>query len=179
MPLATTRAATISAVGPPRLALYGSADAASCVPQPFHEVRARHVQGLRHRLHRKPSLSGDVASNVSFCPSARQRMGSPVAGSRSVRVRWFCQETAATSLRGPRQRSRYVRGLLGDLVASRQPALSRELGRRAEALSFWQLSRSSGRGIPIGHGLRPEGAQGAAGNQMALDVEGVVGGGLH
>src|SRR5687767_4147632 len=52
-------------------------------------------------------------------------------------------------------------------------ALSRERGRRAEALSFWQLSRSSGRGIPIGHGLRPEGAQGAVGNQMALDVEGV------
>src|SRR4051794_11597483 len=58
-------------------------------------------------------------------------------------------------------------------------ALSRELGRRAEALSFWQLSRSSGRGIPIGPGLRPEGAQGSAGNQMALEVEGGVGGGMH
>jgi hypothetical protein len=53
---------------------------------------------------------------------------------------------------------------------------SRELGRRAEALSFWQLSRSSGRSVPIGHGLGPEGAQGTAGNQMALEVEG---GGMH
>jgi hypothetical protein len=58
-------------------------------------------------------------------------------------------------------------------------ALSRELGRHAEALSLWHLSRRSGRGIPIGPGLGPEGAQGAAGNQMALEVEGVVGGGMH
>ena len=58
-------------------------------------------------------------------------------------------------------------------------ALSRELGRRAEALSSWQLSRSSGRSIPIGHDLGPEGAQGSAGNQVALEVEGVVGGGVH
>src|SRR4051794_41363389 len=37
----------------------------------------------------------------------------------------------------------------------------------------------SGRSIPIGHGLGPEGAQGAAGDQVALDVEGVVGSGMH
>ena len=38
-------------------------------------------------------------------------------------------------------------------------SLSRELGRSAEALSFWRLSRSSGRSIPIGPGLRPEGVR--------------------
>lgn len=36
--------------------------------------------------------------------------------------------------------------------------VSRELGWRAEALSFWQLSRSSGRSIPISDGLGLEGA---------------------
>ena len=56
-------------------------------------------------------------------------------------------------------------------------ALSRELGWHAEALSFWQLPRNSGRSIPISHG--PEGAQGAAGNQMTLDVENIVGCGMH
>src|SRR4051812_4856368 len=45
-------------------------------------------------------------------------------------------------------------------------ALSRELGWLAKAPGFWQLSRSSGRSIPISHGLGPEGAQGTAGNQM-------------
>src|SRR5689334_21449523 len=35
------------------------------------------------------------------------------------------------------------------------------------------------RSIPVGPRLRPEGAQGAAGNQMTLEVEGVVTGGMH
>src|SRR3712207_8670863 len=33
--------------------------------------------------------------------------------------------------------------------------------------------------MPLRHRLRPEGAQRAAGDQVALDVEGVVGGGVH
>src|SRR3954453_20214500 len=56
---------------------------------------------------------------------------------------------------------------------------SRELGRRAEALGFGRSSRRSGRSVPISPGLGPEGAQGSAGNQVALEVEGVVGGGVH
>jgi hypothetical protein len=58
-------------------------------------------------------------------------------------------------------------------------ALSWELCQRVEALNFWQLSRSSGRSTPISHGLSSEGVQGSAGNQMALKVEGVVGGGMY
>jgi hypothetical protein len=55
----------------------------------------------------------------------------------------------------------------------RQPpaASSRERGRCAEALSFDRSSRRRGRSVPIGHCLGPEGAQGSAGNQMALEVE--------
>src|SRR6187431_1604642 len=55
---------------------------------------------------------------------------------------------------------------------------SRERGWRAEALGFGRSSRRGGRGLPVGHGLRPAGAQGTAGDQGALDVEGAVGGGV-
>jgi hypothetical protein len=55
--------------------------------------------------------------------------------------------------------------------------LSRDLGWRAEALSFSRSLCCRGRSVPIG--LRPKGAQSAAGNQMALKVEGVVGGGVY
>jgi hypothetical protein len=44
--------------------------------------------------------------------------------------------------------------------------------------ALWEALHG-GKVIPIGPGLGPEGAQGAAGNQVALDVEGVVGGGMH
>jgi hypothetical protein len=40
-------------------------------------------------------------------------------------------------------------------------------------------SRDRGRELPSGHGLRPEGAQGAAGDQVALGIEGVVDGGVQ
>src|SRR3712207_3740784 len=40
-------------------------------------------------------------------------------------------------------------------------------------------SRCSRRRTPLLHCLRPEGAQRAAGDQVALDVERVVGGGVH
>jgi hypothetical protein len=59
-------------------------------------------------------------------------------------------------------------------VGTPETTLSREQGKRAETLIFGQSSRRST--IPVGHSLGPEGAQGTAGNQMALEVEG---GGMH
>ena len=62
-------------------------------------------------------------------------------------------------------------------VGTPETTLSREQGKRAETLIFGRSSRRSS--IPVGHSLGPEGAQGTTGNQMALEVEGVVGGGMH
>jgi hypothetical protein len=62
---------------------------------------------------------------------------------------------------------------------SKSTAWSRELGRRAEALNLGRALRRCGRSLPVGHGLCPEGAQSSTGNQMTLEVEGVVGGGMH
>ena len=57
-------------------------------------------------------------------------------------------------------------------------ALSRKLGRAA-CFDFPTGSRRGGRGLPVGPGLRPEGAQGTAGDQVALEVEAVVDGGVQ
>lgn len=81
--------------------------------------------------------------------------------------------------RGEEETIRRVKRALNSLQKPFPLALSRELDWRVEALSFWQLSRSSGRSIPISDGLGLEGAQGKAGNRAELKVEGVVGGGRH
>lgn len=48
-----------------------------------------------------------------------------------------------------------------------------------ELANFAPGSCRGGGGLPVGHGLCPEGAQGAAGDQVALEVEGVVDGGMQ
>ena len=120
----------------------------------FDPGRADEIRELAAQVFTPPRRAGRARCAPTARPGASTTPGAPASACRPLAAIPGC--SACTS-----------------------PALSRELGRRAEALSFWQLSRSSGRSIPIGPGLGPEGAQGAAGNQMALEVEGVVGGGMH
>lgn len=63
--------------------------------------------------------------------------------------------------------------------SSRRPkALSRQPRRQIEGATSATGSCCGGRGLPVGHGLCPEGAQGAAGDKVTLKVEGVVDGGM-
>ena len=85
---------------------------------------------------------------------------------------------SACRLRGKGQYPIVFRTAFGHVpLASPRLALSRELGRRAKTLNYGAFSGSSDRSVPIRHGLRPEGAQSAAGDQRTLEIEGVVGGG--
>jgi len=74
----------------------------------------------------------------------------------------------------------FFNSLLGRVPVKGIPeaVLSREPKNQEERVVRDRPSRSYYRGVPLISGLGSEGPQGAAGDEMALQVEGVVDGGM-